>query len=100
MGTVVFPDAVLKIFLTASAEVRAKRRYKQLNDKGLDVNLDALFQEIKERDKRDMERTVSPLKPADDAEIIDTSELSIEGVIAKVCELCKSKGLVVNEGSE
>lgn len=100
MGTVVFPDAVLKIFLTASAEVRAQRRYKQLNDKGLDVNLDALFQEIKERDKRDMERTVSPLRPADDAVIIDTSEFGIEDVLSQVCDLCKSRGLVVNEASE
>jgi len=100
MGTVVFPDAVLKIFLTASAEVRAQRRYKQLNDKGLNVNLDALFQEIQARDQRDMERTVSPLKPADDAVIIDTSNIGIDEVLQQVCELCRSKGLAVNEASE
>ena len=100
MGTVVFPDAVLKIFLTASAEVRAQRRYKQLNDKGLDVNLDALFQEIKERDQRDMERTVSPLRPADDAVIIDTSNIGIDEVLQQVCDLCRSRELVINEASE
>ncbi|MBD3671150.1 MAG: (d)CMP kinase [Gammaproteobacteria bacterium] len=94
MGTVVFPDASLKIFLTASAEERAKRRYKQLNDKGLDVNLADLLQEISERDKRDMERAVSPLVPADDAIQVDTTGVSIEQVFDKVLNLCEERGLV------
>jgi cytidylate kinase len=94
MGTVVFPDAQLKIFLTASAEERAKRRYKQLKDKGLDVNLADLLQEISERDKRDMERAVSPLVPAEDAVLVDTSNTSIEEVFNRVYGLCVEKGLV------
>jgi cytidylate kinase len=81
MGTVVFPDAQYKIFLTASAEVRALRRYKQLKEKGIDVKLNNLTKEIEERDRRDRERPVAPLKPADDAVIIDSSELSIDEVV-------------------
>ncbi|CAN0583426.1 unnamed protein product [Laminaria digitata] len=67
MGTVVFPDAPVKIFLTASAEERAQRRYSQLKDAGVDVNIDALLKEIRVRDERDMNRAAAPLKPADDA---------------------------------
>jgi len=84
MGTVVFPHATLKIYLTASAEVRAQRRLKQLKDHGLNANLAGLISDIQERDARDMNRTHAPLKPAEDAFIIDTSELSIDEVVAKV----------------
>ncbi len=84
MGTTVFPGAVLKIFLTASLEVRAARRYKQLKEKGLDVNLDRLFGEIRERDARDAGREVSPLRPADDAETLDTSGMTIDEVVEVV----------------
>ena len=84
MGTVVFPDAPVKIFLTASAEERARRRYKQLKDKGDSVNLATLLKEIQERDRRDSEREHSPLKPADDAVLIDSSSLGIEQVFERV----------------
>ena len=98
MGTVVFPQADLKIYLTASQKVRAERRYKQLNDKGNDVNvahlLTEISREIAKRDARDSERQVSPLKPADDAIIIDTSHLGIDEVEAKVMATAKEKGLV------
>lgn len=87
MGTVVFPDAAIKVFLTASAEERAKRRYKQLIDKGIDVNLFDLFRDIKARDERDTNRSVSPLKPAIDAVIVDTTEIGIEQVVARVLEV-------------
>jgi cytidylate kinase len=80
MGTQVFKDAGLKVFLTASAEERAKRRYKQLNDKGIDVSLAALSRDIEERDRRDQERSVAPLRPAEDARILDSSGKSIEEV--------------------
>ncbi|TGN41901.1 (d)CMP kinase [Marinobacter confluentis] len=81
MGTVVFPDAPVKIFLTASAEERAQRRYSQLKDAGVDVNIDALLKEIRVRDERDMNRSAAPLKPADDAQVIDSTGLSIEEVL-------------------
>jgi cytidylate kinase len=84
MGTVVFPDARWKFFLTASAEERAKRRYKQLKLKGFDVSLATLFEAIQERDTRDAQRSVSPLKPADDAIVLDTSEMSIDEVVSRV----------------
>lgn len=84
MGTTVFPDALLKVFLTASAEVRAERRYKQLKEKGFDVNLRQLLDEIRERDARDAGRTASPLKPAVDAHILDTSDLSISEVVDRI----------------
>ncbi len=87
MGTVVFMDAELKIFLTASAKERAQRRHKQLKDKGIDVSLARLVQDISERDARDRERTVSPLRPADDAIELDTSELGIDDVFAEVMRL-------------
>ncbi len=87
MGTVVFPDAPVKIYLTASAEERAQRRYKQLSDKGINANMESLTAEIAERDKRDMERKVAPLKPADDAHVIDSSQMTIEEVVANVLEL-------------
>jgi cytidylate kinase len=84
MGTVVFPDAVLKVFLTASVEVRAQRRYKQLIDKGNHANLAALSRDLEERDKRDAARAVAPLKPAVDAVSIDSSELTIGEVVDQV----------------
>ena len=80
MGTQVFPDADLKVFLTASAEERANRRHKQLKDKGIDVSLAALSRDIEDRDRRDSERSVAPLRPAEDARILDSSGQSIETV--------------------
>jgi len=91
MGTVVFPNAFAKIFLTASAEERAKRRYKQLNEKGLDVTLASLILEIQARDARDMNRAEAPLKAADDAITIDTSDLSIDAVVTQVLAIVKEK---------
>jgi cytidylate kinase len=91
MGTVIFPTADLKIFLTASADERAQRRYKQLKDKGLSANLAALSQEIAERDRRDSNRPIAPLKPADDAIIVDSTAMSIDAVVARVLELAKIK---------
>ena len=87
MGTVIFPDARLKIFLTASAGCRAERRYKQLKDKGESVNLTRLFSEIKARDLRDQSRSIAPLRPAEDAVIIDSTNLSIDEVFDKVVSL-------------
>jgi len=87
MGTVIFPDAKLKIFLTASAEIRAERRYKQLKDKGENVNLTRLFREIKARDARDQSRSIAPLRPAEDAVIIDSTEMDIDEVFRKVLSL-------------
>lgn len=84
MGTTVFPTARLKIFLTASPEVRAERRYKQLKEKGLNVSLPLLLGEIRARDARDAEREASPLKPAADAEILDTSSMSIAEVVSYI----------------
>jgi CMP/dCMP kinase len=93
MGTVVFPEAALKIFLTATPEERALRRYKQLKDKGSDVSLAALSREISERDLRDQTREVSPLKPASDACVIDSSRLSVEAVVGRVLELGAARRL-------
>jgi cytidylate kinase len=84
MGTVVFPDAVLKVFLTASVAVRAQRRYKQLIDKGKHANLAALSRDLEERDKRDAAREVAPLKPAADAVSLDSSGLTIDDVVDRV----------------
>ncbi len=87
MGTVIFPDAKLKIFLTASAEARADRRYKQLKQKGESVNLPRLFQDIEKRDERDMSRSISPLAPAKEAHLIDSTEMSIEMVLKEIDKL-------------
>lgn len=87
MGTVIFPDARLKIFLTASAEIRAQRRHKQLKEKGENVNLSRLFKEIKARDLRDQSRSIAPLRPAEDAVIIDSSDLDIEEVFRMIDEM-------------
>jgi len=93
MGTVVFPAAELKVFLTASPAERAQRRYKQLKDKGSDVSLAALSREIAERDSRDATRAVSPLKPAPDAEVIDSTGLSIEQVVDRVLDAGRRRSL-------
>jgi cytidylate kinase len=84
MGTVIFPDAPFKVFLTASAAERARRRYKQLKDKGVSVNLDSLLHEIAARDERDAGRAVAPLKPASDAVFLDSTGMPITDVIARV----------------
>jgi cytidylate kinase len=93
MGSVVFPDAELKIFLTASLEERARRRYKQLIAKGIGVNLAPLLGEISARDKRDRERSVAPMKPASDAVVIDTTTLSIDGVFEQVMRIASERGI-------
>ena len=87
MGTTVFPDAPVKVFMTASAEERAERRVKQLKEKGLSVNIAALVADLKARDEQDANRAVSPLKPADDAILIDTTSMSIEEVTQQVLDL-------------
>ena len=87
LGSVVFPDAVLKIFLTATPKIRAERRYKQLKDKGFDVNLSRLENEIAARDYQDTHRTISPLMPASDAVEIDTSEITREQVLDEILNL-------------
>jgi cytidylate kinase len=89
MGTTVFPNASVKLFLTASAEVRAERRYKQLKEKGLGANLRGLIEEIQQRDERDRTRSASPLRPADDAITIDTSSKSIDEVFAEALSHCE-----------
>ncbi len=86
MGTVVFPDARLKLFLTASAEVRAERRYKQLKEKGIDANIRTLLQELRERDERDSARSTAPLKKAADARELDSTGLGIDEVVRQVLE--------------
>lgn len=92
MGSVVFPDAALKVFLTASAEERAQRRYKQLIEKGLDANLAALLQDLKERDARDVARSAAPLQQTVDAVLLDTTRLSIQQAVQQVLDwwrVCK-----------
>ncbi len=86
MGTVVFPDAELKVFLTASAEERARRRHKQLKEKGVKASLPSLLREIEERDLRDRTRSVAPLVPAADSRVLDSTVQSIESVVATVLE--------------
>ena len=84
MGTVVFPDAQLKVFLTASVEARAQRRYKQLIEKGFPASMPTLLRELKARDERDSTRAVAPLKPAADARVLETSALGVEQAVAQV----------------
>jgi CMP/dCMP kinase len=93
MGTVVFPDAPLKVFLTATPEERARRRYKQLKDKGSGVSLAALSREIAERDLKDSTRAVAPLRPAADAHVIDSTALNIQDVIEQVLALGRNRSL-------
>jgi cytidylate kinase len=90
MGTQVFPDARLKIFLTASAEERARRRYKQLMDKGMRVSMIDLVREIAERDRRDRERVVAPLRQAEDAVLIDTTSLTVDEIVQAVVDRYRS----------
>ena len=94
MGTVVFPDAEIKIFLTASPAERARRRYKQLKGKGMSVNLAQLSGDIADRDRRDEEREISPLRPAPDAFILDTTRLEIRAVEDRIKRLVEDSGLV------
>ncbi len=93
MGTVVFPNAVLKIYLDASAEERAKRRYKQLIDKEVGASLEDILRDIKARDSRDMNRPVAPLKPAGDAIRLDSTSMSIDEVLQAVLEEARHKGV-------
>lgn len=93
MGTVVFTDAPLKIFLTASAEERARRRHLQLQEAGVDASLSSLLEEIQARDARDMQRSVAPLKPAEDAVTLDTTRLTIPEVVDRLTELLAQRGL-------
>jgi cytidylate kinase len=90
MGTVVFPDAALKIFLTATPEERARRRYKQLKDNNNTVLLEEIVREIRERDQRDRSRRTAPLVPADDAVLLDNSEMDIDATLARVLEMAAS----------
>jgi cytidylate kinase len=90
MGTVVFPDALLKVFVTASAGERARRRYKQLIAKGISVTMESLLRDIRERDARDAGRAAAPLKAAPDAVVLDTTDLSVEAAIARVLELYRA----------
>ncbi|MCG9682800.1 (d)CMP kinase [Vibrio sp. Isolate23] len=94
MGTVVFPKAEVKIFLDASAEERANRRLKQLQGKGLDVKFDDLLSEIQERDDRDRNRPVAPLRPAEDALLLDSTSMSIDEVVEKALQYIESKLVV------
>jgi cytidylate kinase len=96
MGTVVFPDARAKVFLEASPEERAARRYNQLKRKGLHASLPELLREVAERDARDRGRSVSPLRAADDAVVVDTTSMSIDAVVARVLEVARSAFLEVN----
>ena len=91
MGTTVFPDAQLKIFMTASCEERARRRYNQLKEKGIHANLSDLVADLTARDEQDANRSVSPLKPADDAILIDSTEMTIDQVTSKVLELAQQR---------
>jgi len=94
MGTVVFPDAPVKVFLTASAEERGQRRYKQLLEKGVGASLPALIEAIRARGERDSNRSVAPLKPAQDAVLIDSTSMSIEEVCDQVMNLVRTTGLI------
>jgi len=84
MGTVVFPDAQLKVYLTASAETRAERRHKQLSEKGISANIRALLQDLRDRDARDSSRAAAPLKSAEDAKLLDSSDLAIDEVVSRI----------------
>ncbi|HYL88182.1 MAG TPA: (d)CMP kinase [Burkholderiales bacterium] len=93
MGTVVFPDAELKVFLTATPEIRAERRYKQLIEKGIDANLRALSRDLRDRDERDAKRAVAPLAPAPDSQVLDSSALSIDEVVERIVAWCRERKL-------
>ena len=89
IGTVVFPNADVKIYLTASVETRATRRYKELLEKGEPCNLEEIAHDIEERDNRDMNREIAPLKQADDAVLVDSSDMTIEEVVQTIVDLCR-----------
>jgi len=97
MATVVFQQAPLKIYLTASAEERAKRRHQQLSEKGFNANLSHLIEEIRARDERDTQRTVAPLKPAEDAIIIDSTAMSVADVVNQILNEARARQLVVEQ---
>ncbi|MBV9360601.1 MAG: (d)CMP kinase [Betaproteobacteria bacterium] len=99
MGTVVFPDAELKVFLTATPEIRAERRYKQLIEKGIDANLRALSRDLRDRDERDAKRAVAPLVPAPDSQVLDSSALSIDEVADRIVGWSLEKKLGGSVGS-
>ena len=92
MGTVVFPDADMKVYLTASVEARAKRRHKQLIEKGISAMLPDLLRDLEQRDARDTNRVVAPLRPAEDAIVIDSTELDIDGTVDRVLEAYRARG--------
>jgi cytidylate kinase len=94
MGTVIFSDAPLKVFLTASAGERAVRRHKQLKEKGMDVTIPTLLREIRARDERDSQRSVAPLRPAEDAVILDSTGMDIKAVVERIVRLASERGLV------
>lgn len=100
MGTVVFPDALLKVVLTASAEARAMRRHKQLKEKGIDVSLPDLSWDIAQRDARDANRTVAPFKPAPDAHVIDSTSLTPEEVVAHISQWLERVGIEVERAEK
>ena len=93
MGTVVFPDATVKIYVTASAEERAARRGKQLAEKGIDVNIQSLLRDIRERDERDGQRAIAPLRPAVDASVLDTTGMTVDAVVDAVLARARASGL-------
>lgn len=93
IGTVVLPDALVKVYLTASSEVRAKRRMAEYMEKGIESDFEQLKKEIEERDYRDMNRAASPLKRADDAILVDSSYMSIDEVVEAILNICREKGL-------
>ena len=93
MGTVVFPDAAVKVFVTASADERARRRHRQLAQRGIDVNIQSLLRDIRERDARDGSRAVAPLVPAADAAVVDTTELTIDAAVEAVLARARAAGL-------
>ena len=97
MGTVVFPDAVLKIFLTASAEQRAQRRWLQLSQAGVDASLSAILDDLRRRDAQDASRAAAPLRPADDAVLVDSSSLTVEEVCARIVGHVEERGLTVGD---
>jgi cytidylate kinase len=94
IGTCVLPNADLKVYLTASSEVRGKRRYKELVEKGVEADLDVIIEDIEKRDAADMNREVSPLRQAEDALLLDSSELTIDQVVETMKDMCKRKGLL------
>ena len=96
MGTVVFPDATLKVFLTASATTRAERRYRQLRERGQQADLAALVRDLEARDKRDADREHAPLRAAEDAVVLDTTGQGIEEVVARVLDLCRKRGVGIS----